>query len=368
MRVWIAPSRYAPHLGGIETVTRHLAQALTRAGDEVTVITHRHPSHLPALEMIDDVVVRRLRFESPSMHWQAATRFARSCASVRAELQQLMIPDVIHVHGGSSQMFHLTRYADARNIPLILTTHGEISMDAHHVYQRSAFLRASFRYGVRSAKFVTAPSRYTLEEAATLAPRVLSIGQVVPNGIVAASWAISGEVPRSGRVFAWGRLEPQKGFDRLVEVWPRVRLKFPGAELRVAGEGEQLSKLESNMSPGVILVGRLDQPGLMKELSTTQFAAVPSRLEAFGMSALEALAAGRRVLHSGLPALSDLVGQHGWVANHEDPDALADGIVAALRAAPGAVPHDWVDRFEWGGVVEKYRTLYKSRPTGVGAR
>lgn len=360
MRVWLAPSRFAPHLGGIETVVSDLARELMCVGDEVLILTHRHPVELPEDDAVEGVRVRRLRFESPARSARQVSRFFHSYRSVRVALDAEPRPDVIHLHGGSSQMFHLARYAADRRVPLVLTTHGEITMDVEHLYQRSAFIRASFRLAARKAAVVTAPSRYTLEEATALAGRLAGRGKVVPNGIRAASWRTTTPAQATQRVLAWGRLEPQKGFDRLVDVWSEVRRQIPGAELRIAGSGGQLADFRTRAHTGVTFLGRLNRPELVRELETTQFAAVPSRMEAFGMSALEALAAGRMVLHSGLPALNDLVGAYGWVAPHEDRGALAAAFVAALSQPPQVVPSRAVAQYEWPAVVEQYRTLYAS--------
>lgn len=81
------------------------------------------------------------------------------------------------------------------------------------------------------------------------------------------------------------------------------------------------------------------------------------------MSALEALAGGRAVLHAGLPPLSEVVGPHGWVAPHEDPELLAKAVVEALSAPPRPVPPAAVERYDWPAVVDQYRGLYAtSRP------
>lgn len=358
MRIWLAPSRYAPHLGGIETVVAELAAELVAAGDEVLVLTHRHPPDLPEEELLSGIRVRRVRFESPAREMAAALRFVSSYRNTRRSLMALPRPDVVHIHGGSSQLLHLARFTASQGIPLVLTTHGEISGDVHDVYGRSAYLRSTFRYAARLATTVTAPSLHTLNEAARFAPAVPSRGRVVPNGIRAERWSACPPATSTGLVLAWGRLERQKGFDRLLAAWPAVRRQLPHAELRIAGEGGERAALERMLSPGARLLGRLDQQDLVRELAHAQLAAVPSRVEAFGMSALEALAAGRAVLHEGLPALSEVVGPHGWQAAHEGPEALASALAAALSEPPRHVPHLAVARYTWPVMVQQFRDLY----------
>jgi glycogen(starch) synthase len=356
----LAPSRFAPHIGGIETVVLDLAQRLQEAGDDVLVVTHREPADLPVRETIDAVGVRRFRFESPSRKAPAAMKFLLSLPGVARALNAEVRPDVIHVHGAANQLLPISRFATAREIPLLITTHGEIRGDDQGIYGKSRYMRATLRHGVKRAAAITAPSEQPLGDLRRVAGYHGRPEVVVPNGITTADWASGTSTPASSIVLAWGRLERQKGFDRLLAAWPRVRCQLPHARLLIAGDGNERRALEGALSPGASLLGQLDRPALARHLVHAQLAAVPSRVEAFGMSALEALAGGRPVLHSGVPALGELVGENGWSVPHDDPAALADGIVAALTAAPRTVRPAVVAQYDWPAVVSRYRALYRS--------
>lgn len=360
MRIWLAPSRYAPHLGGIETVTAQLALVLAADGHVVKVLTHLDPKGLAAREVLDGVSVRRLVFEAPSRCLSSTRRFVTSQRRLRRALDASPRPDVIHVHGLSNQGLPLARYAASRHIPFFATTHGEITGDVYHIYERSRYARAALRHACSVAEALTAPSSQTLAEAVRLAPHAAGKAVVVPNGVNRKTWEDAGPAPRSHRVMAWGRLERQKGFDRLLWAWPLVRSRVPDAALDIAGEGSEHAALQALSSPGVRLLGRLKQDAVAQALRDVQFAAVPSRVEAFGMSALEALAAGRRVLHSGVPTLADLVAEHGWSAQHDDPSALAAKVVTALLEDPVTVPGSATAAYGWDHVADRYLELYET--------
>lgn len=339
-------------------MTARLAEAFAAQGHSVRVVTHRHPQDLPAHEEIDGVAVRRLPFTAPSRSLLATGRFLASQPALRAALDGLPRPDLIHVHGLANQALPLARYASRRGVPFFATTHGEISGDVHRVYERSRYVRASFRHACSVARALTAPSSQTLAEAVRLAPHNQRKARVITNGVDQEKWGLAGAAPLSHQVMAWGRLEPQKGFDRLMAAWPLVREQVPDAVLRIAGEGGQAEELSRLVSPGVRMMGRLSAAEIVHALQEVQFAAVPSRVEAFGMSALEALAAGRRVLHSGLPALAGLVGEHGWAADHDDARLLADRVVSALREAPVTVPGTATAAYAWRNVARQYLDVY----------
>ena len=42
-RVWLAPSAFFPHRGGVEELTLKMALELARRDIDVTVVTHRWP-------------------------------------------------------------------------------------------------------------------------------------------------------------------------------------------------------------------------------------------------------------------------------------------------------------------------------------
>lgn len=359
MRVWLAPSRYAPHTGGVETATADLAAGLTRAGHEVLVVTHRYPDDLPRDELPGGVRVRRIDFAAPARAVGPAVRFVSSAVSVPRQLARLARPDVINLQGCSSQTWHLERYARRARVPLVVTTHGELTADDQDLYGRSRFARASFRAAVGRAARLTAPSSHALAEAVALAPAGERIGQVLPNPVDVEFWAAVPPPTASAVVLTWGRLEQVKGVDRLIDAWPLVLARRPDAELRIAGDGAQLGALRARAGDGVRFLGRLNRSQVAEALGHAQLAAVPSRRESFGLAAAEALAAGRRVVHAGLPALSDLIGQHGTAVDHDTPELLAGALHAELAAGPRRVPPGLVDRCAVGAVTAAYVAVYE---------
>ncbi|MBW3605159.1 MAG: glycosyltransferase family 1 protein, partial [Actinobacteria bacterium] len=66
MRVALMPSAYAPAVGGVEELTRRLADRLKGIGDTVEVWTFRHPPGLPMDEVIEGIRVRRFAFPLPA--------------------------------------------------------------------------------------------------------------------------------------------------------------------------------------------------------------------------------------------------------------------------------------------------------------
>ena len=101
------------------------------------------------------------------------------------------------------------------------------------------------------------------------------------------------------RVIAVGRLDYQKGFDRLLRIWKDVALKFPEWILTIAGDGslkedlvEQSKKL--GIKNQVEFVGNVDQ--IQKYYLQSSIFVLTSRHEGLPLSLLEAMEAGLCVI------------------------------------------------------------------------
>ncbi|KRE37609.1 hypothetical protein ASG73_08080 [Janibacter sp. Soil728] len=359
LRIWLAPSAFHPSRGGVEELTLQLARQYQQRGHDVTVVVHRHPADLPESEVVEGVRVRRINFDLPGAH---PVRLLRHPLALRRQLAGLdalgPLPDLVHVQCASNQVLPLTIWTALRRVPLIITTQGEVTMDAGRIYEHSAQLRAVLRLGSRRAALLTACSQRAGEDAAGIARRFAGC-TVLPNGVDPSQWAVT-PLPQTPAFAAWGRHVPQKGFDLLLRAFAQVRTELPAATLRLGGDGPEHDRLRAQAGPGVELVGALDRAGVQSLLASSRVAVVPSRLEPFGIVAVEAMAAGRGVVWSTNGGLADATGGLGHPADPRDVDALATAMVAAHRQpvdADRARSH--AESLSWSHIGERYIDMYR---------
>ncbi|GIU45545.1 hypothetical protein TUM4438_19270 [Shewanella sairae] len=105
------------------------------------------------------------------------------------------------------------------------------------------------------------------------------------------------------KLLAYGRLSEQKGFDLLI----RAMAKLPAekVQLAIAGEGDQqaeLVKLANGLSH-VEFVGEVQD--VANFLAAGDIVIIPSRWEPFGLTCIEAIAAGKAVIVANLDGLAD---------------------------------------------------------------
>src|SRR3954470_8278709 len=104
MRIWMLPSAFYPHIGGVEEATLQLSRELQRQGHEVLVVTNRHPPSLAATDNVEGVEVRRVRFDSPRRSVPATAKFTYSATRTLLALWKAGSPEIVHIHCASSQM------------------------------------------------------------------------------------------------------------------------------------------------------------------------------------------------------------------------------------------------------------------------
>jgi glycosyltransferase involved in cell wall biosynthesis len=373
MRVLLAPSAYHPQVGGIEELTRQLALALQTRGHETAVLTNRWPDGLIESEVVGGLEVKRLRFPLPAMRLSALMRFiieAPPAAWAVAHHVRNWRAEVVHVIGAGPQSAYLGMLANRLGAPLVLTTQGELSFDAHDVFERSVTLRVGLRRTVRQARVVTACSAYALRDLdASVSPTCPSM--VIPNGVDPAEFAgaDAAESDLGRYVLGVGRLVPQKGFDLLIDAFATTELA--GMNLVIAGDGYEREALAGRavargIADRVHLLGTVDRTRLPALMRGAHAFALPSRSEPFGIALLEAMAAG-------VPAVSTAAGGIPEFATDElnallvatnDVSALASALrrVAiddGLRSRLAAEGMRTAGELAWSKIAQRYEAVYE---------
>lgn len=185
--------------------------------------------------------------------------------------------------------------------------------------------------------------------------RVVVIPNALDMGIMQAAavldWRAQTGWPRDAVVIGFaGRLAHIKGVDVLLQSVADLLARGLPISLAIVGDGFERSGLESmvrqlDISHITHFVGRLPRHTIFSAIKGFDIAAMPSRggLEGFGLSALEAMAAGVPVVASRVDALQEVVqdGITGLLCQVDDPQSLADALARlvadkALRQRMGA--------------------------------
>ena len=243
-------------------------------------------------------------------------------------------------------------------------------MDDSRLFDTSTILRWALRKALTRAVVVTAPSKVVL---ADLTRRFgLRGGVVVPNGvdlgICPRLSPITGEY-----IFAVGRLGRTKGFDLLLEAFAEARLP-DDVRLVIGGDGPERVSLEGlaaelEIADRVSFVGWLDEQAIADAMAGSVAVVVPSRVEAFGIVALEAWRAGAPLLMTCHGGATEFMrdGVDALLIDPLDVRASAEAIRGLLiderlRKRLAAAGSDRVREFTWDRVIDRYESLLASSP------
>lgn len=214
------------------------------------------------------------------------------------------------------------------------------------------------------------------DQALVIAASPAAAVHLIPNGIRTAELderllGTGEHVLFLGRIDVW-----KKGIDYLVEAYQRSGLDLP---LVIAGAGlpreeRRLAALIAGTSADVRWAGHVTGERKRDLLQRSAFVVLPSRYETFGLSALEAMAQGKPVLHFDLPTLSWMDGDVAVPAY--DTAALAAQMRALagdepLRRELGRQAHAAARKYGQDETAERYLALVRTllgRSSGPGRR
>jgi glycosyltransferase involved in cell wall biosynthesis len=363
-------SSFAPHLGGVEELSRRLAIELRRRGSNTVVLTNRYPADLEADQVIDGIPVHRERFRFPEWRLRHMAGFVLGTSAARrgvAAAMQAHSSQLIHVQCVSSNGYYALRAARRSNLPLVVTMQGELSMDAGQAFQRSPILRREWRSLLTRADVVTGCSQQVVDEAiAVYGPELAAKARVVRNGIdVSAVQAAAPESRDRPYVFAIGRMVPQKGFDILIDAFRMVAGEFPDHELVIAGDGPDRAALEARAGERVHFLGGVQPERAFSLYKGAAGFVLPSRHEPQGIVVIEAMAAGAPVLATRVGGVPETVhdGANGLLVDGDDITAMAEGLRRLLSDADEAkrraeqAAQDVRD-YDWARIADQYAQCY----------
>ncbi len=256
--------------------------------------------------------------------------------------------DIVHTHMDVADFYGALagRLGGARCV--VSTKHAPDEFRTRRTWKRYPFLLLErLAYEMDDAVIVVSEGlRSFLETAEHLPSRKMV---VIGHGIDATSPGLApmearrrlGLPPHAPLIGAVGRLSPEKGQAVLLRALPAVLAAFADAGCVLAGEGPSRPGLEAEarrlgVQERVVFLGhRRDVPTVLAALDLF---VQPSIYEGFGLSLLEAMAAGLPIVASRVGGIKELVedGATGVLVRPQDPGALGEAIVRLLRDRGGA--------------------------------
>ncbi len=353
--------------GGAQRVIAQICDFLAARGNEVSLITlepEGTPSFFPLSAAVRPLYLGRT--SEASAGFGRVRRISGWVRSIRQALVHLR-PDVVISFIDLTNVMVLLA-SRSLGIPVIVSE--RIDPHHHNVGRAGTLLRRltypwADRIVVQTERAARFFSTYPASQLAVLA-------NPVPPAQAYASPGGPAGIGRL-RILGVGRLDPQKGYDRLVTAFRSLALRFPDWDVALFGQGPETQKLRAEISACglasriVISPPTRDVPA---ELAASHIFAFPSRYEGFPNALAEAMAAGLPcVAYREVSGVEDLIvaGESGLLvdqgASEDDAsEALARALASLMRSAElrqrlGDAARQRVERFAPELMLHKWERL-----------
>ena len=369
MRIGIVTEYYEPSVGGIQEHVRHFSREARRAGHRVTVITSTMPDVAdgarPAPDPEGPEVIRVGR-SFPLYNNGGVGRVTggpRLSRVIRELLREARF-DVVHVHAPLTPVLPLLAIHHATG-PVVGTFHS-------HFRPGFAFKIAG---GVLQRYLDRLDAAIAVSRAclAPLEGRLQADFRIVPNGVDAERFGRGRRLAAidDGKLnVLWvARVEPRNGLDRMLAAFALAR-RAVDARLIVVGDGPLLpryrARVPDHLAPDVVFTGRVldERPDWY---ASAHVYCAPTRIASFGVTLLEAMAAGTPVLASDIDGFREVLhhGVEGELLPPDDPAAWAHAIVRLARepgraAQYGQAGRRTAQRYAWPAVTREVLGVYRS--------
>lgn len=353
MRVAFVTFEYPPFIiGGAGVYAARVTEELASLGHQVVVFT-------PAIDNTDGAE------HPPDANLQVWHVPVREALPFRALQFWINLPgeikiaegerkfDIIHING-LSYWFLPRRLSMA---PHLLTVH-HLVRDAAESTKMSFFSRIRDISGengffisyiekraLESVDKIIAVSNYTKDRILQTYHIPSEMVDVVYNGVDFDGYTFTHEdldetrkqlgLPDLPVILFVGRVDdPRKGLDVLIQAFQDV-LNEVDATLLVVGKGDQTAarSLAGSALDRIVFTGFVDDVTLKKCYALCDLYVCPSRLEGFGLTILEAFAAGKPVVATRVGAIPELVsdGIDGILIEKNDVSGIASAIKYYLK-------------------------------------
>ena len=361
-----------PTFRGSGVVATELGIALARKGHQVHFITYSYPVRLDFLEM--NIHFHEVHVEEyPLFHYQP---YELALSSKMAYVIKTYHIDILHVHYAiphayAGYMAKQMLKREGIEVPMVTTLHGtDITLVGNHPTYKEAVT-----FSINESDIVTSVSESLKQDTLRLF-RIDKDIKVIPNFTNIKKSKETSPCKRTVMakpeeliVTHISNFRKVKRIDDVVRIFYGIQQKLP-AKLIMVGDGpereiaDQLCK-DLGIKSKVLFLGNTSD--IDRILCFTDLFLLPSASESFGLSALEAMAAGVPVVSSntgGLPEVNE-EGVSGYLCPIGDVKAMAEKAIYILEDKTRLAQFKQnarkvAERFDEDKIVPMYEALYYS--------
>lgn len=357
--------QFYPGVGGLENFVLALAKQQRFEGVNAEIVTLDRlftnlGAKLPHYDTVEGVPVRRVGFSG-------STRYP-----IAPEVLSCIKPfDIVHVHGVDFFCDYLAATQLLHRKPLVLSTHGGFF---HTNYAR--FLKAAFFHTVTRAslllygRIVACSANDEVIFRKVAGRRFLRID----NGVDTVKFADLASRNVIPSLVYFGRFSSNKGLNRLIDSFDAMCDEIPKARLHLMGRDwdDLLPALNERIAAArhaAAITVHVDpsDDDIRRVIAKSSFFASASEYEGFGLTLVEALAAGLLPIVSPIPSFASVLGDSGTgrAIQFDDIENAGRDMASFVReAAKGygarrAQAMQLASRYSWPKVARRFVREYE---------
>lgn len=257
-----------------------------------------------------------------------------------------------------------------KNIPFVVFCHGLDVLTP----QTSKWKKRWLVKILREAKLVVVNSEFTKEEIKKMEIREKKVIVIYPCGGEITKYETHNKKREGEKVIlSVGRLIKRKGFDKIIEIIPKILKRAANVKYKIIGNGPELENLKLqilkyNLQNEVSILENVSDEELASwyascDVFTLPCAQIGPDVEGFGMVFLEAAKFSKPVVVGNSGGAPEAVhnGYGGYVVNPNSGDEIYQALLKLLTDEKfakrmGEYGKEWVRKnFEWGREVKKLK-------------
>ncbi|MDI9611122.1 MAG: glycosyltransferase family 4 protein [Archaeoglobales archaeon] len=350
VKIAIATPYYPPSLGGVEIHTKNLADHLRKRGHEVVVVS----------SVGSDLVPKCLKIPySP---------IPISFPQIEAEIYHSHVPSPFFAR-------RFSELSEKNGKPHVVTYHNDVVVPkrVNGSFIPSFLARLIEKTNeqlvikpLEKAKLIIATTKSYAETSPILSKFIDKV-KVVPNAVDPNEFKPGIDAGQREPVVLYvGRLVAYKGVSTLIKAMAEVQ-KEVDAKLVLVGDGEDkksFEKLVEKLNVKAVFTGRVPKKDVVEWMQKARVLVLPSfsRLEAFGIVLLEAMACSTPVLGANTPGVAEVASYGGLTfKNNSELVEIINELLSndQLATKLGKMGRKAVEeKFNWNTVVNEIEKIY----------
>jgi alpha-1,3-mannosyltransferase len=357
MRVLQVCHHFHPCIGGVEKYVEGLCRHLSRLGHQSDVVCLDTCAYseekLPDRQEYGGIKIYRIPYTNLRIYKVALGlwKFIKGY-------------DVIHIHGLGffSDFMALTKFIHRK--PLVLSGHGGI----FHTKSYSLLKKTYFYLWSRAVlKAYTVLVHSKNDE--DLFSKITECVYIPYSTELRDFLKVERRVEKNTLLYI-GRISRNKRIDNLIKMVSFLKKKIPYVKLYVVGsdwegiKGELKDMVkEKGLWENVIFTGESEMRELLRYLAKAEIFVSASEYEAFGISVVEAMAAGVPVVVNDIDSFRNIVenGKNGFILDYSNPEEASNHIYRIMNKDLGQISErakKTAEEYGWEKTIRRIEEAY----------